>query len=174
MQNYSALKSHLKEATVFKGISKEIQNILDCTLKICQDQIKTEINQADFLSIIADETTDASNFFQMSIVFRYVLTDDSPVERFWGFFNPISHDAKGLSECIKSALQEVLIDKQKLITQSYDGANVTSGHISGVQTIIKSGYPNAHYVHCYAHQLNLIIKAALSKSKETRIFFFQI
>ncbi|KAL4097871.1 hypothetical protein QTP88_022574 [Uroleucon formosanum] len=167
-----ALKTHLEKATVFKGISKEIQNdILDCTLTICQIQIKTEINQADFLSIIADETTDVSNSFQMSIVFRYLLTDGSSVERFWGFFNPTGHDAKCLSECIKSTLQEVLTDKNKLITQSYDGANVMSGHISGVQTFIKSEYPNAHYVHCYAHQLNLIMKAASCKSKETRIFF---
>lgn len=167
-----ALKTHLEKATVFKGISKEIQNdILDCTLTICQIQIKTEINQADFLSIIADETTDVSNSFQMSIVFRYLLTDGSPVERFWGFFNPTGHDAKCLSECIKSTLKDVLTDKNKLITQSYDGANVMSGHISGVQTFIKSDYPNAHYVHCYAHQLNLIMKAASCKSKETRIFF---
>jgi len=73
----------LEKATVFKGISKEIQNyILDCTLIICQNQIKTEINQADFLSVIADETTDVSNSFQISIVFRYILTDRSPVERF--------------------------------------------------------------------------------------------
>eukprot|EP00102_Acyrthosiphon_pisum_P014947 XP_008185265.1 PREDICTED: uncharacterized protein LOC103310034 [Acyrthosiphon pisum] len=126
-----ALKTHLEKATVFKGISKEIQNdILDCTLTICQNQIKTEINQADFLSIIADETTDVSNSFQMSIVFRYLLTDGSPVERFWGFFNPTGHDAKCLSECIKSTLQDVLTDKKKLITQSYDGADVMNGHIS--------------------------------------------
>ncbi|KAL4088759.1 hypothetical protein QTP88_023843 [Uroleucon formosanum] len=164
-----ALKTHLEKATVFKGISKEIQNdILDCTLTICQIQIKTEINQADFLSIIADETTDVSNYFQMSIVFRYLLTDGSPVERFWGFFNPTGHDAKCLSECIKSILQDVLTDKNKLITQSYDGANVMSGHISGVQTFIKSKYPNAHYVHCYAHQLNLIMKAASCKIYENR------
>ncbi|CAI6365647.1 unnamed protein product [Macrosiphum euphorbiae] len=46
-----------------------------------------------------------------------------------------------------------------------------SGHISGVQTLIKSDYPNAHYVQCYAHLINLIMKAASCKSKETRIFF---
>ncbi|KAL4130623.1 hypothetical protein QTP88_008044 [Uroleucon formosanum] len=70
-----------------------------------------------------------------------------------------------------TVFKDVLTDKNKLITQSYDGANVMSGHISGVQTFIKSEYPNAHYVHCYAHQLNLIMKAASCKSKETRIFF---
>ncbi|CAH1977494.1 unnamed protein product [Acanthoscelides obtectus] len=32
-----------------------------------------------------------------------------------------------------------------------------SGHNAGVQAKIKQRYPFAHYVHCYAHQLNLII-----------------
>lgn len=166
------LKTHLEKATVFKGTSKTIQNdILDCILTVCQNQIKNEINEAEFISIIADEATDVSVSFQMSIVFRYVLIDGSPVERFWSFNNPTGHDAQSLFECIKSALQEVIPNKQKLITQSYDGANVMSGKIKGVQSLIKSEYPNAYYVHCYAHQLNLIMKLATSKNKETRIFF---
>jgi len=37
---------------------------------------------------MADETTDVSAQFQLSIIFRYLLSDGTPVERFWGFFNP--------------------------------------------------------------------------------------
>lgn len=123
----SALKTHLEKATVFKGTSKMIQNdILDCTLTVCQNKIKNGINQAGFISIVADEATDVSTLFQMFIVFQYVLLDGSPVERFWGFLNPTGHDAKALFECIKSTLQIVLPDPKKLITQSYDGANVMS------------------------------------------------
>ncbi|KAL4098036.1 hypothetical protein QTP88_022708 [Uroleucon formosanum] len=158
-----ALRGHDETAdSVNPGVFKGLINFtaeLDYALK-------TRLEKATVFK--ADETTDVSNSFQMSIVFRYLLTDGSPVERFWGFFNPTGHDAKCLSECIKSTLQDVLIDKNKLITQSYDGANVMSGHISGVQTFIKSEYPNAHYVHCYAHQLNLIMKAASCKIYENR------
>lgn len=35
-----------------------------------------------------------------------------------------------------------------------------SGHIKGVQTIIKAKYPKALYVHCVAHTLNLAISSA--------------
>lgn len=103
----TALKVRLEKSTVFKGTSKMIQyDILGCTLTVYQKQIKNETNQAEFISIIADEATDISNSFQMSVVFRYVLLDGFPVERFWTICNPSSHD-EVLSQCLKSALQEV-------------------------------------------------------------------
>lgn len=42
----------------------------------------------------------------------------------------------------------------------------------GVKSLIKSEYLNAHYVHCYSHQLNFILKSASSKYKEIRTIFF--
>ncbi|KAK0152292.1 Zinc finger MYM-type protein 1 [Merluccius polli] len=53
---------------------------------------------------------------------------------------------------------------------AYDGASVMRGAISGVQRIIQDEYPNAHYIHCYAHQLNLIMQQATSHI--SRNFFF--
>ena len=44
-----------------------------------------------------------------------------------------------------------------LIAISMDGASVMSGHISGVQARLKTSYPWLVYIHCNAHQLNLII-----------------
>ena len=41
--------------------------------------------------------------------------------------------------------------------QGYDGASVMSGHVSGVQTRIRKVNPNAVYVHCRPHVLNLCI-----------------
>lgn len=35
-----------------------------------------------------------------------------------------------------------------------------SGHIKGVQTIIRVKYPKALYVHCVAHTLNLAVSSA--------------
>lgn len=166
------LKDHLKRATVFKGTSKEIQNdLLQCMLDVCRDEIKTEIQQADFLSVIADETSDVSSQYQMIIVFRYLLSNGKPVERFWTFKNPCGHDAQALATCVKDALEEVVSDKTKVISQSYDGANVMSGAHSGVQEIVKQIYPYAHYVHCYAHKLNLIMAQATSQNTQVRIFF---
>ena len=168
----TALKKHFEISSVFKGTSKTVQNeLLDCMLQICQDQIKMEISKAKFISVIADETTDVSSIFQMAIIFRYVLPDGSPVERFWGFFNPSDHTAVGLSECIKNILTQITSDTSKLICQSYDGANVMSGRFAGVQNLIQRDYKYAFFVHCYVHQLNLILSQAANQNQEVRIFF---
>ena len=41
--------------------------------------------------------------------------------------------------------------------QGYDGARVMSWHVRGVQTRIHQVNPNAVYVHCRPHVLNLSI-----------------
>jgi hypothetical protein len=41
---------------------------------VCQEEIFKEINEADYSAVIADETSDVSNIFQMAIVFRYIYS----------------------------------------------------------------------------------------------------
>nr|CAH7751058.1 unnamed protein product [Callosobruchus chinensis] len=161
----TALKDHFEKSVVFKGISKIIQNeLLDCMLAVAQEHIKKEISSAKYVAVIADETTDVASHYQ-------VLPDGTPVERFWCFTNPPNHDAVSLSKCIKTILKQVIDKPEKLISQSYDGASVMSGCHSSVQTLIKSDYKFAFYVHCYAHQLNLILSQATSQNQEVRVFF---
>ncbi|XP_016386768.1 uncharacterized protein LOC107722802 [Sinocyclocheilus rhinocerous] len=45
------------------------------------------------------------------------------------------------------------------------------GATAGVQRKMQDVYPNAHYIHCYAHQLNLIMQQATSHIPKVRIFF---
>eukprot|EP00795_Rhopilema_esculentum_P005495 gene5495-673_t len=170
----SVLSKHLETATVFKGTSKTVQNeLLDIMLNICKDVIKQEIKEADFLAVVSDDTTDVSNQSQNVVVFRYIK-DKTVVERFWSFSTLPQGDANTISSRIIASLEEVLPnpeDKQKLIAQCYDGAAVMSGCNNGVQTIVKQSYANAHYVHCYAHQLNLILQQAVSQISQIRLFF---
>jgi hypothetical protein len=88
-------------------------------------------------------------------------------ERFWGFYNLSSQDTEGLSQYVLELLGVVLKgDFGKLIAQTYDGTTVTSGEKGGVQTMIKETYQKAHFIHCYAHQLNLILEKAASQNPE--------
>ena len=41
--------------------------------------------------------------------------------------------------------------------QDYDGAANMAGKFSGVRTRIPTDIPEAYYVHCYAHCLNLAV-----------------
>ncbi|GBL99104.1 hypothetical protein AVEN_64104-1 [Araneus ventricosus] len=99
------------------------------------------------------------------------MSREIPVERFRGFKNPPGHDAKSIAECIQASLEKVIAKLEKLISQSYDGTNVMSGQHAGVQAFIQCAYKNAQYVHCYAHQLNLIVGKATSQNQQVRVFF---
>ena len=140
-------------------------------LHICKNKIKEEVKMAEYLAVMCDETTDIYDKTQMVIVLRYEL-QGKPVERFWGFFNVISQTAEALSSVLLGELK-VLIDNSphKLIAQTYDGAAALSGVNKGVQTKIKEVYPNAHFIHCHAHQLNLILEHSTSQNSKVRIFF---
>lgn len=58
--------------------------------------------------------------------------------------------------------------------QGYDGASVMSGSKSGVQKRILSVVPNAPFVHCCAHNLNLVISDAAKSTQVANNFFITI
>ena len=168
----SSLETHIESSNVFKGTSKTIQNeLLESILKVSRDKIKEEVRNVDYVSVMIDETTDNYDKTQMVIVLRYVLKG-RPVERFWGFFNPVSTTGEDLSNVLFKELQPLIGDSpEKLICQTYDGALALSGIHKGVQTRIKEVYKNAHFIHCYAHQLNLILEKATSQNSSIKVFF---
>ena len=60
----------------------------------------------------------------------------------------------------------------KLVSQTYDGAAVMAGTLSGVQSRLKSkGFTHAHFIHCYAHKLNLMLSKSAEKVTEVKMFF---
>ena len=80
--------------------------------------------------------------------------------------------AASLASILLGELDKVLgNDHSKLVAQTYDGATAMSGSRTGVQIRIKEQYPNAHFIHCYAHQFNLIMQKACSQNRSARIFF---
>ena len=61
----SVLNQNLESATVFKGTSRTVQNeLLDSMFTTLQCTIQKEIEQADFVAVIVDDTTDVSTHLQ--------------------------------------------------------------------------------------------------------------
>ena len=60
--------------------------------------------------------------------------------------------------------------KDKLIMQIYDRASVISGSIFGASTLLREDYPFAHFFHCAAHRLNLVL-CQLASSVLVKVFF---
>uniref|UniRef100_H3ARG5 DUF4371 domain-containing protein n=1 Tax=Latimeria chalumnae TaxID=7897 RepID=H3ARG5_LATCH len=167
----SAMEMHVKTATVFKGTSETIQNeLLGCMLDVTRDQLRS----TKYVAIQADDTTDVSTKCQSVLVYRYIDGNGKVVEKFYGF----THLKDSCAESIATALLDQLnivfsehCDKQKLIAQSYNGASGMRGESGGVQRKVRDRYLTAHYGHCYAHQLNLIMEQAISKISQVKIFF---
>ncbi|KAF0754486.1 zinc finger MYM-type protein 1-like [Aphis craccivora] len=121
------LREHFMSNSVFKGTSSDIQNdLISCITSVLKTKILNELQKANFISIQADETTDVSY-----------------------------KSASGLSEILLTEMKNWNIG-DKLMCQTYDGAAVMAGQKNGVQAIIKQSYPKAMFIHCYAHQLNLV------------------
>lgn len=173
-QRDELLKTHLATSTIFTGLSGDIQNdLIQSISNVLLKQIENEIRDAPFVAIIMDETTDIVSKSQLSTVLRYVNTIDGyeVVERFLGFTD-VSEDrsAKALSEHVFSFISKYACE-EKLIAQTYDGAAVMSGQHNGLQSLVRSKYENAIFVHCYAHKLNLVLKQSVEYIKDCKIFF---
>lgn len=165
------LAEHSETSTVFKGLSNHIQNdLLEAVSSSLLVTIKEDVKNATFVAVMVDETTNISNKAQFSIVLCYIANGQVE-ERFLGFCD-ISLDKRA------SAIADLIIkflDKfecgDKLIAQTYDGASTMSGHLTGVQARIKELYPEALFVHCYAHVLNLVLSQRVNEIPECKIFF---
>ncbi|KAI2646644.1 Zinc finger MYM-type protein 1 [Labeo rohita] len=168
------LKEHLENATVFKGTSKTVQNeLLDCMLSVVREQIIQDAQSSDFLSIQADETTDIATQCQLVLVLRYIDAKGNVQESFFEFIPLRSTTADSIATNVFAVILPE-DQKSKLISQAYDGASVMRGDTAGVQRKMQDVYPNAHYIHYYAHQLNLIMQHATSHISKVRIFFLTL
>ena len=93
------------------------------------------------------------------------------VERFLG----IKHVKLTTSEALKRATVEVLsahgLTISKIRGQGYDGASNMRGEFNGVQKLIRDENPYAFYIHCFAHQLQLVV-VSVSKCCSSMEDFF--
>ncbi|XP_031712768.1 uncharacterized protein LOC116388755 [Anarrhichthys ocellatus] len=137
-------------------------------LSVMKEYILEEVKRADFIAIQADETTDISTHCQLVLVLRYIDANSNVQERFFEHITIQNATADTIASALMERLRNILPNgqKAKLIAQA-----VTRGATGGVQRKILDVYENAHYAHCYAHQLNLIMQQAASHIPTIRTFF---
>lgn len=142
-----------------KYTSPEIQNEL---IQLCADQIQNDIvarcNGAMYFGFIADEATDSSTKEQISLCVRYFEKQSKTVhEDFLGFAEADKTTGEALANKFIAELESTGIVVANMRGQGYDGAANMSGIHRGVQARVRETVPDAAYVHCKAHNLNLAI-----------------
>jgi hypothetical protein len=87
-------------------------------------------------------------------------------ENFFGFYRAKIQNADSIFNLIKSVLEEELkLDLQLMVAQSFDGAATMAGAKSGVAKRFLEKVPHVVFVHCYAHKLNLALQDATNQIK---------
>ncbi|KAF0705946.1 zinc finger MYM-type protein 1-like, partial [Aphis craccivora] len=159
------LHQHLQTASINATyLSPRIQNeIIDAAGKIITNKIVERINKAKCFASIADETIDVSGIEQFSVCVRYVdeIEGEYVTREDFLCFVPVEIvTGEGLANTLLTTLNALGVNTLFMKGQGYDGARAMSGQYNGCAAIIKKICPEAVYVHCANHNLNLAITHA--------------
>ena len=154
-----------------KYTSPEIQNeLLSVMADMVSNVVVKRATDAGMFSIMADETWDKQKVEDLAIAVRYVH-DGVPEGRLLSILKLKERDAKAITAKIMEDLEVKNLPKGYLVAQCHDGASVMSGVHNGVQVGISEAVGRlVPYVHCFAHQLHLVVVHA-TKTKEVAEFF---
>ena len=154
-------------------MSNRIQSdITEAVAEVIRTDIRKDISKASFVAVEVDETTDATQKAQISVIFRYVCEASYIVKEAFLGFDDVSDDkqASVIPQYVLGILQK-FNSVEKLVAQTYDGAFVMSSELNGVQIKIKKDVPEAMFLHCYAHKLNLLLLQSAKCIPECKAFF---
>lgn len=148
-------------------IQKDIINA--CAIEV-KNFILTEIGGKCF-SLLIDESRDSSVKEQMSIVLRFVNDQGEVIERFLGVVHVHDTSAQSLKKSIDSFFAKSDLSLSRLRGQGYDGASNMRGEFNGLKALVLKENEQAHYIHCFAHRLQLVVVATAKKNGFVASFF---
>lgn len=153
----------LKGRKELSFISWNQQNLLISAIseEICSI-IKSEIKLARFFSVSIDTTFDVSRKEQVTIIVRYINEFGIVCERLIGMKESAYTTGQALFTLFSEVMESNDLDwKKYLVGQSYDGAASMQGKYNGLQTKVREINPQAVFIWCHAHRLDLIITSAV-------------
>ena len=93
------------------------------------------------------------------------------MERFLGLKHVEDTTSNSLKKSLLQMLAKYGLSVGKLRGQGYDGASNMRGEFNGLKKQIRDENPHAFYVHCFAHQLQLVIVSVTSSCSSFDDFF---
>ncbi|XP_072147817.1 uncharacterized protein [Setaria viridis] len=154
--------------------SPEIQKqIIHCCAIETRKKIIEELDDEPY-AILADESSDISHKEQLALCLRYVDKLGRPCEHFIGVVHVDDTTSLSLKEAIEGLLVSHGLTMTQIRGQGYDGASNMKGDIKGLKTLIMQESPCAYYIHCFAHQLQLVLVAVAKRNTDCKSFFDQV
>jgi hypothetical protein len=154
--------------------SPEIQHqIIHCCAIETRKKIIEDLGSEPY-AILADESSDISHKEQLALCLRYVDKLGRPCEHFIGVVHVDDTSSLSLKEAIEALLVSNGLTTAQIRGQGYDGASNMKGGIKGLKTLIMKESPSAYYIHCFAHQLQLVLVAVAKGNTECKAFFDQV
>lgn len=153
-------------------INKVVLNNAPANVKLTSPQIQKQIIYAissltteaiisdmedDVFTILVDESRDCSKREQMAVLVRYVNREGFIMERIIGLVEVSDTRAISLKTALEDFLCQYGLTLDRLRGQGYDGASNMQGNLKGLKTLILNENPCAYYIHCFAHQLQLVL-----------------
>ena len=135
-----------------------------------KEKIAKYVNDAGLFSVQMDSTTNISTHDQCAVFVRY-LQEDKARERLLRLVNVSESSAQSLHDLLEKSLEEVGVELDMCVGDSFDGAANMSGIYNGLQALLKQARPNHVHSWCYAHVLNLVIGDASTVSAEAVSLF---
>lgn len=105
------------------------------------------------------------------VIIRFV-SNSMPEEHFIGLLDLHQLDAEYITSEILTHLSDAGYSADNILTQCYDGASVMSGVRGGVQALLQKKLARyVPYIHCYNHQLHLVVVHAMQSEPCAKRFF---
>ncbi|EOA25911.1 hypothetical protein CARUB_v10019292mg [Capsella rubella] len=158
----SANRGNFLELVKYIGEQNDaISKIVNC---FAEEVVKSVIQEIDHgvFGLLVDESADISHKEQMAVVFRFVDKSVEVKERFIGVVHVKETSSASLKYAIDNLFAKYGLSLKKLRGQGYDGASNMKENNA------------AYYVHCFAHQLQLVVVAIAKKHFEVGDFFDMI
>ena len=145
---------------------KQAQKFTYHSAEIERENIRKRIEEAKFLTLIVDGTTDSGTVEAEMVYARYCARGQICVN-FVSYVNVERANAPGIIDGMKTAMHRLGIPEEswvkKLVGLGSDGASVMMGKKRGVIALLKELQPACQGIHCAAHRLELAYKDALRK-----------
>ncbi|XP_022166089.1 zinc finger MYM-type protein 1-like, partial [Myzus persicae] len=152
--------SHMIQNDIIKSMAHETVQL-----------ILYEIKLAKYFTIIIDSTIDINKNDQFSLSLRFVDQEGKIREHFICFEELLGASANNYFNILNKCIEKYDLDFSKCRGQAYDGASTMSGRFSGLQSRVKELNPLALYIHCCAHNLNLVLIDSIRSSVVAVSFF---